>query len=110
MGAPEMTAFLNHLAVQRRISASTQNQALCALVFLYRRVLGLEMPGLEGLERARRPEYLPAVLSCHEVLAVLGKLDPPFRLIVGGELGAAQHEPGEPLPALGLRRPGGSTA
>ncbi len=63
MGAPEMTAFLNHLAVQRRVSASTQNQALCALVFLYRRVLGLEMPGLEGLERARGPEHLPAVLG-----------------------------------------------
>ena len=84
MGAPEMTAFLNHLVVQRRVSASTQNQALCALVFLYRRVLGLEMPGLEGLERARRPEHLPAVLSRPEVLAVLDKLDPPFRLI--GEL------------------------
>jgi len=81
MGAPEMTAFLNHLAVQRWVSASTQNQALCALVFLYRRVLGLELPGLEGLERARRPEHLPAVLSRHEVLAVLDKLDPPFRLI-----------------------------
>jgi len=65
MGALEMTAFLNHLAVQRRVSpsTSTQNQALCPLVFLYRRVLGLEMPGLEGLERARRPEHLPAVLS-----------------------------------------------
>jgi|GEM_PF-1483597 len=81
MGAPEMTAFLNHLAVQRRVSASTQNQALCALVLLSRRVLGLKMPGLEGLERARRPEHLPAVLSCPEVLAVLDKLDSPFRLI-----------------------------
>ena len=81
MGAPEMTAFLNHLAVQRRVWASTQNQALCALVLLSRRVLGLKMPGLEGMERARRPEHLPAVLSCPEVLAVLDKLDPPFRLI-----------------------------
>jgi hypothetical protein len=54
MGAPEARCFLNHLAVQRRISVSPQNQALCALVFLYRRVLGLEMPSLEGLERAQR--------------------------------------------------------
>src|SRR6185503_7686117 len=63
MGAPEATTFLNHLAVQRRISASTQNQALCALIFLYRRVFGLEMPALEGLERAQRPDHLPAVPS-----------------------------------------------
>jgi integron integrase len=81
MGAPEMTAFLNHLAVQRRISASTQNQALCAVVFLYRRVLGLDMPELDGLERARRPEHLPAVLSRRDVLALLDNLEPPFRLI-----------------------------
>jgi hypothetical protein len=44
LGAAEITAFLNHLAVERRASASTQNQALCAIVFLYRRVLGLLMP------------------------------------------------------------------
>jgi integrase len=76
-----MTAFLNHLAVQRRISASTQNQALCAVVFLYRRVLGLDMPELDGLERARRPEHLPAVLSRRDVLALLDNLEPPFRLL-----------------------------
>ena len=81
MGAPKATGFLNHLAVQRRVSASTQNQALCALVFLYRRVLGLEMPHLEGLERARRPDPLPAVLSRPDVYALLDRLEPPFRLI-----------------------------
>ena len=81
MGAPEATGFLNHLAVERRVSASTQNQALCALVFLYRRVLGLEMPDLKGLERARRPDHLPAVLSRRDVHALLDKLEPPFRLI-----------------------------
>lgn len=70
MGAPEATAFLNHLAVQRRISAFTQNQALCALV-LYRRVLGLEMPALEGLERVQCPDHLPAVLSRRDVLTLL---------------------------------------
>lgn len=48
LAAPEATAFLNHLAVQRRVSASTQNQALCAIVFLYKRVLSLEMPALDG--------------------------------------------------------------
>jgi integrase len=81
MGAPEARCFLDHLAVQRRISASTQNQALCALVFLYRRVLGLEMPALEGLERAKRPDHLPAFLSRRDVLTLFDKLEPPFQLI-----------------------------
>jgi integron integrase len=81
MGALEATAFLNHLAVERRVAASTQNQALCALVFLYVRVLDLEMPELVGLARARRPHHLPAVLSRREVLALLDHLESPFRLI-----------------------------
>ncbi len=84
LGAPEITAFLNDLAVRRRVSASTQNQALCALVFLYRRVLEVEMPELTALERARRPDHLPTVLSRREVRALLDHLEPPFRLI--GEL------------------------
>jgi integron integrase len=81
LGAPDATAFLNHLAVDRRVSASTQNQALCALLFLYRRVLDLDLPQLLDLERARRPHHLPAVLSHREVLALLDRLEPPFRLL-----------------------------
>ncbi|WP_308789586.1 phage integrase N-terminal SAM-like domain-containing protein [Polyangium mundeleinium] len=81
MGAREITAFLNDLATQRRVSASTQNQALCAIVFLYKRVLDMAMPELSGLEPARRPMHLPAVLSRREVLALLDKLDTPFRLM-----------------------------
>ena len=81
LGAPELTAFLNHLAVDRCTAASTQNQALCAIVFLYRKVLELDMPALTGLERARRPVHLPSVLSRHEVTALLAHLEPPFRLI-----------------------------
>lgn len=84
MGTEEVTAFLNDLAVTRRTAASTQNQALCALLFLYKRVLELEMPRLEAIDRARRPEHLPAVLSRQDVLALLEHLAPPFRLI--GEL------------------------
>jgi integrase len=84
MGAEEITAFLNEFAVSRRTSASTQNQALCALLFLYKRVLDLEMPRLEALERARRPEHLPAALSRQDAIALLGHLVPTFRLI--GEL------------------------
>jgi integron integrase len=81
LGAPDVTAFLNHLAVERRIAASTQNQALCALVFLYRKVLDLALPALAGLERAHRPEHLPTVLSRRDVSALLEHLEPPFRLI-----------------------------
>lgn len=81
LGGDGIVAFLNHLAVVRRVSASTQNQALCALVFLYRKVLELEMPALEGLERAQRPDHLPTVLSRREVGALLDQLLPPFRLI-----------------------------
>ena len=84
MGAEEVTAFLNQLAVARRTSASTQNQALCALLFLYKRVLELDMPRLEGLTFAQRPAHLPAVLSRQETMALLDHLAPPFRLI--GEL------------------------
>ena len=81
MGAVEVTAFLNDLAVRRHVAASTQNQALCALLFLYRKVLEIEAPALAGVERARRPSHLPAVLSRSEVLALLDRLEPPFRLL-----------------------------
>ena len=82
LGGAEITAFLNHLATERRTSASTQNQALCAIVFLYRRVLERDMPALDSLTRAQRPEHLPTVLSAAEVRAVLARLDRPFLLIV----------------------------
>ena len=63
MGADEIKGFLSHLAVKERVTASTQNQALCALVFLYRRVLGLDLESLEGVERAKAPKRLPVVLT-----------------------------------------------
>ncbi len=75
MGPAEITAFLNHLAVEGRVSASTQNQALNAIAFLYHRVLAVELPALEGLVRARTPRRLPVVLGPEEVRAVLSKLD-----------------------------------
>jgi integron integrase len=81
LGAAEITSFLNYLAVVRRVAASTHNQALCALVFLYQRVLQQNVGDLEGLERARRPQHLPTVLSRQEVIALLQCLQPPFRLI-----------------------------
>jgi integron integrase len=81
MAPPEATAFLNHRTMQRRVAASTQKKALCALVFLYKRVLSLEGPSLKGLERARRPEHLPVVLARHEVQTLLDALDRFFGLI-----------------------------
>jgi integron integrase len=74
MGAPEIEAFLSDLAVRGQVSASTQNQAFSALLFLYQKVLGVELPRLQAL-RAQRPERLPVVLSIDEVRAILTELD-----------------------------------
>ncbi len=71
----EIEQFLNHLAVQKEVAASTQNQALSALIFLYREVLGKEIGWMENLERAKRPERLPIVLTETEVLNVLARLE-----------------------------------
>ena len=81
MGAPEITRYLTWLAVDGKVAASTQNQALSALLFLYRVVLELEVPWLDGLVRARRPERLPVVLTRDEVRAVLQRLTGPTRLM-----------------------------
>ncbi len=74
MGAEEITRFLSSLAVEGRVAASTQNQALSALLFLYREVLQHDLPWLEGVVRAKRPIRLPVVLTREEVQAVLGHL------------------------------------
>jgi len=90
MGAEEVRGFLTHLAVRERVSASTQNVALNALVFLYRRVLERELGPLGGLERAKRSERLPVVLTRDEVREVLEHLQgvPQLvcRLLYGGGL------------------------
>lgn len=74
LGPDHVTAFLNDLAVRRGVSAATQNQALAALVFLYREVLGRDLPWLAGLVRAKGPMRLPVVLSRAEVQGVLNAL------------------------------------
>jgi integron integrase len=71
MGAPEVEAFLSHLATTRNVSASTQNQALAALLFLYRQVLGIDLPWLENLTRAKPRQRLPVVLSQQEMQRLL---------------------------------------
>ena len=82
MGAPEISAFLTWLAVRQHVSASTQNQALSALLFLYRRVLGIEVGPIEQVPRARTPERLPVILSREEVTAVLKQLTGTMKLVV----------------------------
>jgi integron integrase len=81
MSAPELEAFLTHLAVTRQVSASTQNQALAALLFLYQRVLDLKLPWLTEVVRAKPSRYLPVVLTHKEVRAVLAKLEDEYWLI-----------------------------
>ncbi len=77
MGEPEVRAFLTNLAVKRGVVAATQNQALNALLFLYREVLGGEMAWVDGFERAKRSQRVPMVLSQDEVRRLLGQLRHP---------------------------------
>jgi integron integrase len=81
MGAAEVTRFLSALVVQRNVAASTQNQALSALLFLYREVLEQELPWLDDLVRVKTRERIPAVLTRDEVQAVIDGLDGPPRLV-----------------------------
>ena len=75
MGVVEVEAFLSTLATRDDVAASTQNQALSALLFLYREVLGIELPWMESVVRAKRPQKVPVVLSHDEVARLLAMLD-----------------------------------
>jgi len=92
MGAVEVTAFLNWLATERDVAAATQNQALSALLFLYRQVLGVELPWLDRLVRAQRPVRLPTVLSEAEVLRLLDCVQGSTRLMAGLLYGAGLRQ------------------
>ena len=74
LGARQVESFLTHLATRAHVSASTQNQALSALLFLYREVLQQELPWMDDIRRAKRPERLPVVLSREEVAALLAEM------------------------------------
>jgi integrase len=74
MGAAEVEAFLSHLATDRGVSASTQNQALCALLFLYRKVLEVELDWVDNITRAKPSEHVPIVLTRDEVATILGRM------------------------------------
>jgi integron integrase len=80
LGSTEVAQFLTSLAVDRKVSSSTQNQALAALVFLYRHVLALPLEGLDAV-RAKSPGRLPVVLTCEEVRAVIARMGGVPRLM-----------------------------
>ena len=82
MGSAEVNAFLTHLAVELHVSASTQNQALSALLFLYREMLERDLD-LEGLIRARTRPRLPVAMTVEEVRAVLERLEGVEALVAG---------------------------
>lgn len=75
MGQREVEAFLTLLAARGNVAASTQNQALAALLFLYREVLGRELPWMDDIRRAKRPRRLPSVLTADEVARVLAEME-----------------------------------
>ena len=81
MGAPEIASFVSDLAVKHNVAVATQNQALSAILFLYRDVLHDPMPWIDDIVHARKPRRLPVVLTRQEVAAVLGRLNGTFWLI-----------------------------
>jgi site-specific recombinase XerD len=88
LGESEVNEFLTHLAVVSGVSASTQNQALAALLFLYRHVLHRELGQLGAVVRARKPQRLPVVLTPDEVRDVLAEMDGEWRLMASLMYGA----------------------
>lgn len=76
MGAAEVEAFLSSLAVDRQVAAATQKQALAALLFLYREVLGVDLPWLDGITRAKQRVRVPVVLTQAEVKRMLERAPP----------------------------------
>ena len=92
MGPAEVTAFLSWLATERDIAAATQNQALSALLFLYRHVLGHALPWMDEIVRARRPVRLPAVLAEAEVRRPLDAMEGGARLMASLLYGAGLRQ------------------
>src|SRR5262249_12809348 len=88
MGAKEVSGFLTYLAVKRNVAASTQNQALAALLFLYKKVLKVDLPWLDYVERARKSARLPVVLTRTEVSRLLSHLKQTNWLMAGLLYGA----------------------
>jgi integrase len=81
MGATEVEAFLTHLAVEGKVSSSTQNQALSSLLFLYKEVLLIDLPWLNNVVRTKQPQRLPCVLTRTEVHSVLNRMSGMYGLM-----------------------------
>jgi integrase len=81
LGAAEVSAFLNHLAVERNVASATQSQAKSALLFLYREVLGVQLPWLDEIVAAKERRRLPVVLAPGEVRSLLNELSGPMGLV-----------------------------
>jgi len=88
VAAPRSSGFVSWLAVHGRVAPSTQNQALAAILFLYRHVLEINLPWLEGVTRAARPRHIPVVLTREETRRVLAELQ--GHSLAGGELAVWQ--------------------
>ena len=83
LGVEHIREFLTHLAVMKNVAASTQNVAFNALIFLYKQVLQIELPPIQGVLRAKKPERLPVVFSADEAKNIIGELKGTNRLMVG---------------------------
>jgi integron integrase len=81
IGEQEITQFLSHLAINKHVSASTQNQALNAIIFLYKQVLKKELGSLDDIERAKRPRRLPVVFTAEEAKAIIAQLKGSVKLM-----------------------------
>ena len=81
LSADHIRNFLSNLAVERHVSASTQNQALCALLFLYKDVLQIEIPRIEDIQRAPIKKKMPVVFTHPEVMSILSKMQDTHRLM-----------------------------
>ena len=94
MGVDEIRESLSHLAIKKRVAASTENIALNSLLFLYKQVLCLDLPYIDNIERAQQPKRLPVVFTQNEVRRILGQLDrlssPPCKPI---QHAIASHHP-----------------
>ena len=88
MAEAEVAQFLTWLATHKNVAAATQNQALNALVFLYKHVLQQPLQHIDGIARAKKPRKLPVVLSHEEAISVIAQLPPPHRLIASLMYGA----------------------
>ena len=109
MGATEVQSFLTHLATARGVAASTQNQALNALVFLYREVLGTDLEGVMEFDRAKRPQRLPVVLTQAEVKRLLAAAQPfsLWQLPDGRVRAPGLQPPQNPILQAGCPHPAG---